>query len=233
MGLPRFLADAFDKEHADHPWLLLVHAFLAAAHNGKDFTAILRRQSLADGRIPNWHILHVARCGYQWRFASFNRLRPYPSPPDGLERVASRLYIGLLQQPSGGFIPEYRDVTVARFFLDKLTELNARRQAADEARIRLVQKIAAYRSKVYASRTFPPTLRALIFERDEYRCQNCIKDRSTLAGLGLHLTVDHKVADIDGGKTTYDNGETLCSECNIAKHHSKHYFQALASLRKP
>jgi hypothetical protein len=38
---------------------------------------------------------------------------------------------------------------------------------------------------------------------------------------GLHLEVDHIQAFADGGLTTYSNGQTMCSECNKAKHHTK------------
>ena len=74
--------------------------------------------------------------------------------------------------------------------------------------------------KVYKQRTFPVTLKAIIFERDKYKCRICGRHRDKLKKKE-HLEVDHIKAWIDGGETTYHNGQTLCSSCNKAKHHVK------------
>lgn len=85
---------------------------------------------------------------------------------------------------------------------------------------------------MYASRYFPAHLRAIILERDGYRCQLCLRDREVLRGLGLHLEVDHILSYIDEGKTTHSNGRTLCSQYNVAKHHAKGYLSAIQSLEE-
>ncbi|WP_370661367.1 HNH endonuclease [Massilia terrae] len=116
------------------------------------------------------------------------------------------------------------------YFLDRLEQSNAEREKNDRTQVSLVQRISLFRNKVYASRCFPGQLREIIFERDGYRCQSCLRDRGTLAKLGLHLEVDHIKAFVDEGKTTYANGVTLCNQCNLAKHHTKKYFESLNSL---
>lgn len=78
--------------------------------------------------------------------------------------------------------------------------------------------------KVYKSRLFPPMLKHLIFTRDKFKCQICNKHKSQLND-DICLEVDHIKAWIDGGETTYHNGQTLCSLCNKAKHHSKKFYE--------
>lgn len=137
------------------------------------------------------------------------------------------MYVGLVQHSYSAH-PEFRDVTVPRYFARTLEKVNESRQVADQEQLLLIERIAKVRNKVYASRNFPATLREVIFQRDEYRCQICGRERTTLSALGRHLEVDHILAFVDGGKTKYQNGQTLCNECNIAKHQSKSYFDAIA-----
>ncbi len=60
---------------------------------------------------------------------------------------------------------------------------------------------------------FPPKIREQIFERDNYRCVVC--------GHGLHdgyeIHADHIRPQNKGGKSTLENGQTLCSEHNLMK----------------
>jgi len=75
-------------------------------------------------------------------------------------------------------------------------------------------------------RIFKGRLRQLVFEKDNFKCVYCgkgIKD-------GVSLEVDHIKAWEDGGKTVYDNGQTLCSDCNKGKHHIKKYNNKIKEL---
>jgi hypothetical protein len=60
---------------------------------------------------------------------------------------------------------------------------------------------------------FPESLKKKIFERDSYKCVLCGRGRRE----GFELHVDHIKPKDKGGKATLDNGQTLCSECNILK----------------
>jgi len=91
-------------------------------------------------------------------------------------------------------------------------------------------EILSVRRRVFQSRTFPATLKRIILERDSYCCRSCGKHRDQLIAEKSHLEVDHIKAWIDGGQTCYENGETLCRECNIAKHHSKDYLRKMKAL---
>lgn len=52
-------------------------------------------------------------------------------------------------------------------------------------------------------------LRFTIYERDHYKCRKC--------GSTHNLEIDHIVPISRGGKTTYDNLQTLCHKCNVEK----------------
>jgi len=71
------------------------------------------------------------------------------------------------------------------------------------------------------SRLYKGVLRQLVFEKHNYTCQTCGLTIEQAKKKKISLEVDHEVAWVDGGKTTYDNGQVLCSDCNKAKHHIK------------
>jgi 5-methylcytosine-specific restriction endonuclease McrA len=55
--------------------------------------------------------------------------------------------------------------------------------------------------------------RVNIYGRDDYRCQYCGEKEKTIS----ELTYDHVVPRAQGGKTTWTNIVTCCSDCNGAK----------------
>ena len=55
-------------------------------------------------------------------------------------------------------------------------------------------------------------LRFAVYERDGYRCRRCgVRDN------GANLEIDHIKPIAKGGKSTYDNLQTLCKRCNREK----------------
>ena len=55
-------------------------------------------------------------------------------------------------------------------------------------------------------------LRFAVYERDGYRCRRCgVSERYAT------LEVDHIIPISKGGKSTYENLQTLCSRCNYQK----------------
>lgn len=71
---------------------------------------------------------------------------------------------------------------------------------------------------------FTPELRNAIFERDGYKCVIC--GRTAREGVELH--VDHILPKDKGGQATFENGQTLCSICNLRK---KNYNQTESGKR--
>ena len=52
-------------------------------------------------------------------------------------------------------------------------------------------------------------MRFSIYKRDGYRCQHCGR-----SGRFVDLEIDHIIPIAKGGKSTYDNLQTLCKRCN-------------------
>lgn len=57
-------------------------------------------------------------------------------------------------------------------------------------------------------------LRFKVLLRDQFRCRYCGRDKAT---DGCRMELDHIVAFSKGGKTTFENLQTLCWDCNIGK----------------
>lgn len=152
---------------------------------------------------------------------------------DELTRVTASLYVGLQHEgdDDGDDLAIFRSVEIPEYFRSRLTLENNKKQDRDRKAVALRKEIALYRSRVYSSRIFPSSLKAIIFERDNYTCRVCLRYRATLQKNGLHLECDHIQAWDDGGLTTYKNGQTICSDCNKAKHHAKGYFGLVARLQ--
>jgi hypothetical protein len=65
---------------------------------------------------------------------------------------------------------------------------------------------------------FSSAVKQQIFEADGYKCRIC--GRSKVEGVVLHA--DHIKPRNKGGMGTFENGQTLCGECNVLK---KNYGQ--------
>lgn len=147
---------------------------------------------------------------------------------DEIERVATAIYVGLLANGEADYICR----PVARIAAGRIAARNAMRESNDRQEVAWREQLTQERNKIYQSRTFPSKLRVLIFERDHYTCQSCLNEREKLFALGRHLEVDHRIAWEDGGQTCYENGETLCNVCNIAKHAAKRYTEVGRMLNR-
>ena len=55
-------------------------------------------------------------------------------------------------------------------------------------------------------------MRFSIYERDGWRCRRCGKSQRF-----AELEIDHIFPIAKGGKSTYDNLQTLCHRCNVEK----------------
>ena len=65
------------------------------------------------------------------------------------------------------------------------------------------------------SRNVSPGLKVKILYRDNFRCVLCGKSPST--DFGTKLDIDHIVPFSKGGKSTLENLQTLCKDCNLGK----------------
>ena len=69
------------------------------------------------------------------------------------------------------------------------------------------------------SRNVSLSLRLKVLNRDNFRCLYCGKSPATDFGTKLHI--DHIVPFSKGGKSTLENLQTLCEECNLGKSDSE------------
>lgn len=60
---------------------------------------------------------------------------------------------------------------------------------------------------------FPLDIKEAIFKSDNYRCRLCGNGRHN----GYEIHADHIRPQNKGGKSTFENGQTLCSEHNLMK----------------
>jgi hypothetical protein len=85
-----------------------------------------------------------------------------------------------------------------------------------EADVSLVQEPTKKAGRAEADcREVRPGLRFKVFMRDRFRCVAC--GRSPATHLNINLHADHVLAVANGGKTTLDNLQTLCQDCNLGK----------------
>jgi 5-methylcytosine-specific restriction endonuclease McrA len=64
-------------------------------------------------------------------------------------------------------------------------------------------------------RNIPLKLRLDVLKRDKFRCVFCGSSPAIETGVVLHI--DHKLAFSKGGKTTIENLQCLCGDCNLGK----------------
>lgn len=230
MGLPRHLTNTFRNfmENASRMQLVAVGmrfgVVIYARNVHEKINSISEKYAFSDERE-----LELA---YKWAWRQLHS--PRSTVIDGLTRENARMYIALQHETDDGDPYDrgsFRDVQIPRYFRSRLERWNAERQEKDRAEVKLRQQIAEVRDRVYSSRLFPAALRAIIFARDNYTCQVCLRHRTALLIAGLHLECDHIDAWEEGGQTTYANGQTICSNCNKAKHHAKTYLGMVGRLR--
>ncbi|TSC91227.1 MAG: hypothetical protein CEN90_609 [Parcubacteria group bacterium Licking1014_17] len=84
-----------------------------------------------------------------------------------------------------------------------------------ETDTRIITEGKTQHIKISYSRNIPMSMRIRVLDRDSFRCVFC--GRSPATDLGIKLHIDHIVPFSKGGKTTLDNLQTLCQECNLGK----------------
>lgn len=232
MGMPRYVAQQFKErlatEITSKPKEM---ARLVARHIANDKTILEKADLWGGKKAPSvwyWCLCSIKKhFGSQYLYPENDESALLPLRlPDQIERVPAQLYIGIDDRGQADF----RSITVCRFFVPTLQKRNAERIAEDKKQLALRDNVLAVENKVYKSRTFPPSVRAMILARDGFCCQACGRSRDELMREGSHLQVDHKIAWEDGGETKYSNGETLCRECNHAKHTTKKFWHAKEAL---
>jgi len=229
MGMPRVLKNEYNRLFNDDPRLLShidldLHdsiLFLAGRLGEAISICELLPQSIVED--PRQHS-YVRLCTAKSAFKLLKRGSCIQTHFSNLDKISAQKYVGLEARCESHIQAQFVLVKVSRGFKSRLTKLNKIREAKDRQELKWRDSRLTFENKVYKQRTFPAKLRHIIFERDQFTCQNCGKPRSELISEGSWLEVDHKLAWEDGGETCYSNDLTLCRTCNIAKHHAKKHF---------
>ena len=219
MGLPRYIQETFEK-HISNCQISgfegLQHAFLAGVDSDSErFFELLNKK-----KVP-FNKLIRDQLKFRYKYSKSGCF--FCEKTDRLKKVNIKWYVGL-EKERGQWIAKKINAKVSAFMIQKLEAISSDREKKDRAEITLRDKIVSFQHKVYASRNFPEKLKQVIFQRDNYKCQICGKNRELVIADGLHLEVDHITEWEDGGETTYKNGQTLCSACNKGKYHAKHHI---------
>lgn len=69
--------------------------------------------------------------------------------------------------------------------------------------------------KIEDSRSIPLNIRLKVLDRDNFRCVFC--GRSPATDIGVKLHIDHIEPFSKGGKSIFENLQTLCQDCNLGK----------------
>lgn len=166
---------------------------------------------------------HLAKCIYKKQFylliVNPELQKSAPIKSKSLEKVEIQIY-SHHEKRHDCHVAKYKTVRVSQCFADKIVALYEERKDIASREIENKKEILKYLDKVFESRTFPPKLRKLIFERDNYTCQGCGITKNEAIREGKRLEVDHIESWYEGGLTTYRNGEILCSVCNTGKYHA-------------
>lgn len=88
-------------------------------------------------------------------------------------------------------------------------------QPAAEKPMPVVVGVIQRKSAEADCREVRPALRFKVFLRDRFRCVAC--GRSPATHPNIHLHADHIKSVADGGKTVFENLQTLCQFCNLGK----------------
>ncbi len=83
------------------------------------------------------------------------------------------------------------------------------RELFEEAMVEILGDEPKNENKTSKKKKIASNIRKAVFERDKYRCVNC--------GTHLNLSVDHILAESEGGTLNMNNLQTLCIDCNRSK----------------
>ncbi|MCG6192301.1 HNH endonuclease [Leptospira sp. FAT2] len=125
--------------------------------------------------------------------------------------------------------PGSKNIFMLNFYSEYITKFYIEREVLKKHHYKFLKSLReeySYMEKVYKQRNFPPSLRDHIFLRDRFCCQQCGISKEGAIANGFHLEVDHIKEWADGGLTCFSNGQTICSKCNIGKHHAKNQRNA-------
>ncbi|VAW78412.1 hypothetical protein MNBD_GAMMA12-613 [hydrothermal vent metagenome] len=225
MGMPSYLKTKYSEFHSNLKNMSTYELLREGFYAGVNWDRLPFFKNATDH-----HEYHVINCLLKFSFKKDHVKITKSNRCDAFKKISVN-YFSHHEYEYGDYEPVYKIITVSAFFKEKVKLISSEKESIDLQEITLRNSIIAIRQKVYASRNFPVKLKKIIFEGDNYTCQICGKHKNVLVTEGLHLECDHIKEWVDGGQTTYDNGQTVCSSCNKGKYHAKKYINNVLSLR--
>ena len=151
------------------------------------------------------------RSVYRGESSCCNRYRESDNPPKTMLR-----FIGI-KSARHGWEAEYEQVRIPAGISSKYEQIQQKKAQLALAAKQHQERIEHLNSLAKGKRSFSKGLRDLIFLKCDYRCCHCQRDNKELHSLGLRLEVDHIIEWQEGGKTSYENGQALCTDCHRYK----------------
>ncbi len=147
-------------------------------------------------------------------------LRHFQDSNNVYKKVEIKYFTGWVKE-DGAWKWTYKPLLVNSYFYESAEAASYKRRDHEKKLIDTKDDLERI-MKIEQGRFFSGRLRFMILERDNFRCVFCGRSADEVS-----LEVDHKVAWVDGGKTTYENGQTVCTDCNKGKHLIKSYKEKL------
>ena len=115
--------------------------------------------------------------------------------------------------------------SIKAVFLEKVNVVSEYKEVVRSPSISIkIPSVIALKQFIVCSRR-PAFTRFNVFLRDEFECQYCLKNET--------LTFDHILPKSKGGKTTWENVITACSQCNSSKGNKTLEESKFIPKRKP
>lgn len=229
MGLPSYLKHAikdndltFKNSYFDKGLFIgfyICKAMYRLDVNGRlcDYTNVCHdRMCFAD--LKKYAINRAWKLAYDFKYNDYDYNKNY-------EKVDIVWFTEWVKK-DGKWFWNYKELKCNKYFAEKAEEISKHKRDAEFKIIQQKEELDKIKS-IEQGRKFTGRLRQLIMDRDEYRCVLCGRGVDS----GIKLEVDHIIQWSDGGKTVYDNGRTVCDECNKGLYHLSQYNKKVNELK--
>jgi 5-methylcytosine-specific restriction endonuclease McrA len=187
------------------------------------FTLICQIPTVSKQRLYPLHVLKQSIIKYGFR--KMYKMAPYllrhiPDSDNDYRKVKIQWFTGWVKE-QGIWKWLYKTLKINSCFYESAQAISCARRDNEKKMIDVREELDRI-INMEQGRFYTGRLRFMIMKRDGFTCVYCGRGVDEVA-----LEVDHKIAWVDGGKTTYYNGQTVCPGCNKGKHHAKVYDDKL------
>lgn len=224
MGLPRYLKDKYKKGDFDKEWLLVnaienIYGTNKALNITKENLNFYKNSLLIYGLKKEYGLKNSPYLLRAEPFGSMcKNVYDYQEVYKHQFSKHEVFFFTKWLKDKGKWKAYGKYLSVNYYFFEKAYDISEIREQKAKDEIDRKEELDRMR-KVKQGRVFTGRLRYLILQRDNFKCVKCGRGVQE----GAILEVDHIKEWEDGGITSYDNGQTVCSDCNKGKYHIKRY----------